>query len=68
MVQYSEAEDEGAVTNAEGEARSKTQGSAAAVVNKPISTTSGEALEVDEVDEGLAGRITTSPNGIATPL
>lgn len=68
VVPYSEAEDEAAVTNAEAEARSKTQGWAAAVVSKPISTTSGEELEADEVDEGLAGRIMTSPNGIATPL
>lgn len=68
VVPYSEAEDEAVVTNVEGEARSKTQGWAAVVVNKPISTTNGEALEADEVEEGSAGKITTSPNGIATPL
>lgn len=68
VVPYSEAEDEAGVTNAEGEARSKTQGWAAVVVNKPISTTNGEGLEADEVDEDSAGRIMTSPNGIATPL
>ena len=67
-VPYFEVEDEAAVTNAEGEAHSKTQGWAAVAVNKPISTTNGEVLEVDEVDEGSAGRIMTNPNGIATPL
>ena len=68
VVPYSEAEDEAAVTNAEGEAPSKTQGWAAVVVNKHISTTNGEVLESEGVDEGSAGRITTSPNGIATRL
>lgn len=68
VAPYSEAEDEAAVTNAEGEARSKIQGWAAVAVNKPISTTNGEVLEVDEGDEDSAGRIMTSLNGIATPL
>ena len=68
VVPYFEAEEEAAVTSAEAEARSKTQGWAAAVVSKPIFTTNGEELEADEVDEGLGGRIMTSPNGIATPL
>lgn len=68
VVPYSEVGAEAAATNAEGEARSKTQEWAAVVVNKPISTTNGEVLEVDGVDEGSAGRIMTSPNGIATPL
>lgn len=68
VVPYSEVGGEAAVTNAEGEAPSKTQGWAAVVVNKPISTTNGEVLEADEVEGGLAGRITTSHNGIATRL
>ena len=68
VVPSSEAEDEVGATNVEGEARSRTQEWAAVAVNKPTYTTNGEVLEEGEVDEGLAGRITTSPNGIATPL
>lgn len=67
-VPYSEAEDEAAVTNAEGEARSKIQGWVGVVVNKPISTINGEVPGADEVDGGSAGRIMTSPSGIATHL
>ena len=65
---YSVAEDEAGVTNVVDEARSRIHEWAAAVVNKPTSTTNGEVLEADEVDAGSAGRIMTSPNGIATPL
>lgn len=68
VVLYSEAEDEVGVTNVEDEGRSKTQEWVAVVVNKPTNTTNGEVLEADEVDEGSAGRIMTSPNGIATLL
>ena len=68
VLPFSGAEVEADVTNVEGEARSRTQGWAAVVVNKPTSMTKGEVLEADEEGEGSAGRITTSPNGIATPL
>lgn len=68
VVLYSEAEDEAGATNVEDEARSRTQEWAAVVVNKPTSTINGEVLEADEVAGGSAGRIMTSPNGIATPL
>ena len=68
VLPYSEAEDEAGVTNVEDEARSRTQEWAAVVVNKPTSTTKEEVLEADEVDEGSAGRIMTSLNGIVTPL
>lgn len=68
VVPYSEVEDEAGATNVEDEARSRIQEWAAAVVSKPTSTTNGEVLEADEVDEGSAGKIMTSPNEIATPL
>ena len=68
MLPFSGAEVEAGVTNVEDEAHSRTQGWAAVAVNKPISMTKGEVPEADEGGEGLAGRIMTSPNGIATPL
>ena len=67
VVPFSEVEDEAGATNVEDEARSRTQEWAAAVVNKPTFTTNGEVLEADGVEEDSAGRIMTSPNGIATP-
>ena len=65
---YSVAEDGAGVTNVEDEARSRIHEWVAVVVNKPICTTKGEVLEADEADAGSAGKIMTSPNGIATPL
>ena len=68
VLPCSEAGDEVGVTSVEDEARSRTQGWAAVAVNKPTSTTNGEVLEAEEVDEGSAGKIMTSRNGIATLL
>lgn len=68
VVPYSEVEDEVGATNVEDEGRSRTQEWVAVVVNRPTRTINGEVLEADGVDEGSAGRIMTSPNGIATPL
>ena len=68
VLPFSGVEVEAGVTNVEDEARSRTQGWAAGAVNKPTSMTKGEVLEADEEGEGSAGRIMTSPNGIATPL
>lgn len=68
VVPYSEAVGEAGATSVEDEARSRIQEWVGVVVNKPTSTTNGEVLEADEVDEGSAGRIMTSRNGIATPL
>ena len=65
---YFGVEDGAAVINVEDEARSRIREWAAVAVNKLIYTISGEALEVDEVDEGSGGRITTNLNAIATRL